>query len=103
MHRRTFVTAMGAVAGLGRVPGFATGDPLDKAGAYAIQHPLFEPVAHLEGCYTAVMGLSVCSLILALAELKIPHQADLAAVRQAHQTLNRDFPCPIYEKHFATW
>ncbi len=80
----------------------ASGDPMDKAGAYAIQHPLFEPVAHLEGCYTAVMGLSVCALILALAELKIPHQADLTAVRQAHRTLNRDFPCPIYEKHFAT-
>ena len=30
MHRRTFVTAMGAMAGLGRVPVFAAGDPLVK-------------------------------------------------------------------------
>jgi septum formation protein len=35
----------------------ATGDPLDKAGAYAIQHPEFAPVARWEGCYTGIMGL----------------------------------------------
>jgi septum formation protein len=35
----------------------ATGDPLDKAGAYAIQHPLFAPVAGWAGCYASIMGL----------------------------------------------
>jgi septum formation protein len=35
----------------------ATGDPLDKAGAYAIQHPAFAPVARWEGCYAGIMGL----------------------------------------------
>ncbi len=35
----------------------ATGDPLDKAGAYAIQHPLFSPVASWAGCYAGIMGL----------------------------------------------
>ena len=35
----------------------ATGDPLDKAGAYAIQHPAFAPVKRWEGCYTSIMGL----------------------------------------------
>ena len=35
----------------------ATGDPLDKAGAYAIQHPGFRPVQELEGCYCNVVGL----------------------------------------------
>jgi len=35
----------------------ATGDPLDKAGAYAIQHPEFRPVANMSGCYASVMGL----------------------------------------------
>ncbi len=35
----------------------ATGDPLDKAGAYAIQHPRFAPVDRWDGCYTAIMGL----------------------------------------------
>ena len=35
----------------------ATGDPLDKAGAYAIQHPVFAPVAAWTGCYAGIMGL----------------------------------------------
>ena len=35
----------------------ASGDPFDKAGAYAIQHPEFRPVAQLQGCYAGVMGL----------------------------------------------
>ncbi len=35
----------------------ATGDPLDKAGAYAIQHPVFAPVAAWDGCYAGIMGL----------------------------------------------
>jgi len=38
----------------------ATGDPIDKAGAYAIQYPEFDPVAHIEGCYANVMGLPMC-------------------------------------------
>jgi MAF protein len=38
----------------------ATGDPLDKAGAYSIQHPLFAPVAHIRGCHLGVIGLPVC-------------------------------------------
>jgi predicted house-cleaning NTP pyrophosphatase (Maf/HAM1 superfamily) len=32
-------------------------DPLDKAGAYAIQHPAFAPVERWDGCYTSIMGL----------------------------------------------
>lgn len=40
----------------------ATGDPLDKAGAYAVQHGDFKPVAQIEGCYTAVVGLPLCAL-----------------------------------------
>ena len=35
----------------------ASGDPLDKAGAYAIQHPDFAPVARIEGSYSNVVGL----------------------------------------------
>jgi MAF protein len=40
----------------------ATGDPLDKAGAYAIQHRIFDPVDHIEGCYANVVGLPLCKL-----------------------------------------
>ena len=44
-----------------------SGDPLDKAGAYAIQHPDFDPVARVEGCWLNVMGLPLCHLARALA------------------------------------
>ncbi|WP_376788408.1 Maf family protein [Thermoflexus sp.] len=44
----------------------ATGDPLDKAGAYAIQHPGFQPARMVEGCYAAVVGLPLCHLARAL-------------------------------------
>ena len=40
----------------------ATGDPLDKAGAYAIQHQGFAPVSRIEGCWLTVMGLPLCHL-----------------------------------------
>jgi septum formation protein len=71
----------------------ATGDPLDKAGAYAIQHPRFRPVAHLQGCSCTVMGLPVCELIMALAKFLTPEvvaHIDLTAVQKAHL----HYPCP---------
>ena len=52
----------------------ATGDPLDKAGAYGVQHDSFQPVARIEGCYTAVVGLPLCavaSLISAVTGLPV--------------------------------
>jgi MAF protein len=48
-----------------------TGDPLDKAGAYAIQHPEFHPVARLEGCFASVMGLPMCHVILLMRKMNI--------------------------------
>ena len=47
----------------------ATGDAMDKAGAYAIQHKGFDPVSRLYGCYTSVVGLPLCILSLQLAEI----------------------------------
>ena len=38
----------------------ASGDPLDKAGGYAIHHPVFAPIERLDGCFAGVMGLSLC-------------------------------------------
>lgn len=40
----------------------ATGDPLDKAGGYAIQHEGFRPVARIQGSETNVIGLPVAAL-----------------------------------------
>ncbi|MDX9952723.1 MAG: Maf family protein [Anaerolineae bacterium] len=45
-----------------------TGDPFDKAGAYAIQHTGFSPVARLERCYANVVGLPLCAVLALLAE-----------------------------------
>lgn len=49
----------------------ASGDPMDKAGAYAIQHPGFDPVARVDGCWLNVMGLPLCHLNRALAALGV--------------------------------
>lgn len=53
----------------------ASGDPLDKAGAYAIQHAQFTPVARVQGCYASVMGLPLCHLYRGLLKmgLSLPH------------------------------
>ncbi len=58
----------------------ASGDPLDKAGAYAIQHPTFAPVARWAGCYAGIMGLplGLAADVLRGAGVALP--ADLAAV-----------------------
>lgn len=59
-----------------------SGDALDKAGAYAIQHPGFSPVKDLQGCYTNVVGLPVCRLarILAAIGLYPAHQSSFACL-----------------------
>jgi 23S rRNA (uracil1939-C5)-methyltransferase len=38
----------------------AAGDPFDKAGAYGVQHPVFRPVAEMDGCPLNVVGLPLC-------------------------------------------
>jgi MAF protein len=57
-----------------------SGDPLDKAGAYAIQYRDFRPVERVEGCYANVMGLPLCHLynLLRAAGLA-PGQTPVAA------------------------
>jgi septum formation protein len=47
----------------------ATGDPMDKAGAYGIQEVGAFLVRELRGSYFAVMGLPVCEVVEALQEL----------------------------------
>jgi septum formation protein len=62
----------------------ASGDPLDKAGAYAIQHPTFRPVDSWEGCYANVVGFPVCHVARMLQEWGVHPAADIqAACRSA--------------------
>ena len=70
----------------------ATADPLDKAGAYAIQHPAFKPVQNLQGCYANVMGLPVCHVGRLLVRLGYAPGADI--VQGCQQALN--FICPVF-------
>ncbi|MBI5964346.1 MAG: septum formation protein Maf [Chloroflexi bacterium] len=68
-----------------------TGDPMDKAGAYAIQHPDFQPVASMQGCYASVMGLPMCHVLRALRKLDVSPKAD---VPLACQTL-LNYQCQV--------
>jgi nucleoside triphosphate pyrophosphatase len=58
----------------------ATGDPLDKAGAYAIQHPLFTPVAAWTGCYAGIMGLPLRLVREMLCEAGVTVPGEVATV-----------------------
>jgi len=50
----------------------ATGEPLDKAGAYAIQGRAASFVSRIEGSYSGVMGLPLYETAQALAGLGFP-------------------------------
>jgi len=77
-----------------------TGDPRDKAGAYAIQHPQFRPVAMpssgregMQGCYASVMGLPICHVLRMLRKMGIPADADVPV---NCQTL-LEYECPVFK------
>jgi septum formation protein len=58
----------------------ASGDPMDKAGAYAIQHRELSPVDRIVGCYANVMGLPLCHLYCMLHRTpRAPRQTPVAA------------------------
>lgn len=70
----------------------ATGDPLDKAGGYAIQHAQFQPVVELTGCYAGVVGLPLCHLTRALWRVGVPASSAIANhCQQYHQ-----YHCPLH-------
>lgn len=70
-----------------------SGDPMDKAGAYGIQHPEFQPVAFMEGCFASVMGLPLCSLSMLLRRAGINTQVNLAKNCQ----VSIHYQCPVYD------
>ncbi|MGB9639900.1 MAG: Maf family protein [Anaerolineales bacterium] len=57
-------------------------DPLDKAGAYAIQHPGFHPVAKITGCYANVMGLPLCQVAQLLNNAAIAVHVNIPQICQ---------------------
>ncbi|HTP07822.1 MAG TPA: Maf family protein [Anaerolineae bacterium] len=71
----------------------ATGDPFDKAGAYAIQHDGFSPVENFAQCYANVMGLPLCHVVRALRRLGVAIPNDVPTLCQAHT----QYECPVFE------
>jgi MAF protein len=72
----------------------ASGDPLDKAGAYAIQNPDFHPAVNFCGCFASVMGLPLCYLERTLRKFPAYQKTDMAAICQK----NLKYKCPITER-----
>jgi septum formation protein len=68
-----------------------TGDPMDKAGAYAIQHLRFQPVESMHGCYASVMGLPMCHVLRALQKFDVHPDVN---VPDACQSL-LNYECPV--------
>ncbi|MBI9042972.1 MAG: septum formation protein Maf [Anaerolineaceae bacterium] len=71
----------------------ASGDPMDKAGAYAIQNHTFHPVTDFSGCFANVMGLPVCDLINLFRQIEIFPVTEVPAVCQQ----NLKYLCPVFQ------
>ena len=71
----------------------ASGDPMDKAGAYAIQSTIFHPAVDFNGCFASVMGMPLCHLERTLLKFSIYMPSGLALICQNHLKYN----CSITE------
>jgi septum formation protein len=69
-----------------------SGDPLDKAGAYAIQHSGFHPVEGIGGCFASVMGFPMCHVLRLLAQVGVVPQVNLPQ----HCLAELGYDCPVY-------
>ncbi len=67
-----------------------SGQPMDKAGAYAVQDPVFHPAARLDGCYLNAVGLPLCEVVASLKALGVP-----AKIRPDWQAPEQCFECPL--------
>ena len=74
-----------------------SGDPFDKAGAYAIQDAIFRPAEKFGGCFTSVMGLPLCHLERTLRQYGGYQPTDWGAVCQKQLK----YTCPITARVMA--
>lgn len=70
----------------------ASGDPMDKAGAYAIQNHHFNPAPDFSHCYANVMGLPLCTLAGLLHEVGCPGHTDVA--QRCQKSIQ--YQCPVF-------
>lgn len=68
-----------------------SGDPMDKAGAYAIQNKAFHPAIRFNGCMASVMGLSLCHMERTLRNFCAYQKTDWPAICQ----FNLKYTCLI--------
>ena len=57
----------------------ASGDPIDKAGAYAIQHREFAPAAAIDGCFSGVMGFPLADVAAVLRAVGVAVDGEIVA------------------------
>lgn len=74
-----------------------SGDPMDKAGAYAIQNPIFHPVSDFSGCFASVMGMPLCHLERTLQKCGVVRPDQFGSVCQNHLK----YECPITDRVMA--
>ncbi len=68
----------------------ASGEPMDKAGAYAIQDPAFHPTESVRGCYLNVVGLPLCEVVPLLKRMGYG-----ARLRRGWQPPEQCNDCPL--------
>jgi len=75
-----------------------SGDPFDKAGAYAIQNQSFNPVPQMTDCYANVMGLPLCDLYLLMKSMDVEANHQVAENCQ----VSIKYQCPVYQNKLST-
>ncbi len=71
-----------------------SGDPMDKAGAYAIQNLQFHPVENFSGCFASVMGFPLCHFSYGIRNFHPNKILNIANACQKHL----QYQCPIHEQ-----
>lgn len=68
----------------------ASGEPLDKAGGYAVQDEVFRPALEIQGCYLNVVGFPLCTVVELLASLGLHPR-----LSRGWQLPRRCLDCPL--------
>ena len=76
----------------------ASGSPMDKAGAYGVQDADFHPASSVQGCYSNVVGLPLCTLLDVLREMGYEATPKVPAPLTESCT-----ECPLQVRESGAW